>query len=474
MRWIIVTAAALVGAVGGLFAGLAAPAVVPVQSPGEAFPLPHQIPKYRGGTSLRLAMVHDVLHERFARHGRAYYEARNAQARKELADLAARSSGGKPAEASFGPRDDLGAGLDYLGDDDEAVRVLRGKLHDQEALGLKGRALYTTYANLGTFLIHGNFRAAQKGDRAARDRLREGLDFIKKSIEVNPEAHFGREVWQADAAEFLLAAMDDPKILLRYDMVGNRLDHAIDPAGLRCIDQRGVSVGAPRQVAVYLREQPAHDGSLLRDFITRVGAEEGWKEAVRGTHTAPVPFDEPTLGIIGMWRLGGGANPHFALALGEIMLRVGQRHLAWCAYERAAGLEERFWPDPELRRGLVAHCRARQALIETQLPAAERDALRPTFEAELAFGRRYQKEYQDYEAARLAAGARPGDPPFYDDFHATHAPIASPVGGADTVLLAASPLIAVHPRTLPWVVFGAGLCAFVAAWALRISRRVEE
>ena len=49
------------------------------------------------------------------------------------------------------------------------------------------------------------------------------------------------------------------------------------------------------------------------------------------SHRKPVPFDEPALGIIGMWRQGGGANPHFALALGETMLRVGQRYIAWCA-----------------------------------------------------------------------------------------------------------------------------------------------
>ena len=44
-------------------------------------------------------------------------------------------------------------------------------------------------------------------------------------------------------------------------------------------------------------------------------------EAVASSHFVPVAFDEPTLGIIGMWRLCGGAHPYFALALGETMLR---------------------------------------------------------------------------------------------------------------------------------------------------------
>ena len=35
-----------------------------------------------------------------------------------------------------------------------------------------------------------------------------------------------------------------------------------------------------------------------------------------------MPFDEPVLGVIGMWTLGGGPNPHSALALGVGELSV--------------------------------------------------------------------------------------------------------------------------------------------------------
>jgi hypothetical protein len=195
--------------------------------------------------------------------------------------------------------------------------------------------------------------------------------------------------------------------------------------------------GANRSVAAYLQGNQAevHYGSvasLRHDFITSVGAEDGWKEAVPSAHAEPVPFDEPALGIIGMWRLGGGANPHFALALGEIMLRVGQRYIAWCAYERAAGLADRVWPDAEIQRQFVEHCRRRQHLIERQLPPAGVKELRPRFEAELAHGQRYQKEHQDYEAERIRAGVPLDDEHFYDDFNAAHGPIASPVGEEET------------------------------------------
>src|SRR5262245_2749110 len=78
----------------------------------RAFPLPHHVPKYEGGISLRFAMAHDVTHERFPRHGEAYYRERNRLARRALAERRT-----QPDDAYFGLCDDLGAGLDYLKQD---------------------------------------------------------------------------------------------------------------------------------------------------------------------------------------------------------------------------------------------------------------------------------------------------------------------------------------------------------------------
>jgi hypothetical protein len=433
------------------------------------YPLPHHLPKYEGGISFRFAMAHDVIHERYPRHGEAYYRERNRLVRKELADKE-----GALDDAYLSLFDDLGAGLDALKDDDEAVRVLRDKLRRQQELGQTGRQLYTTYANLGTFLIHGSARAALSGEAAAEQRLREGLSFIKKSIEVNPQAHFGREVWQAVAVEYLLAVSKNPKLLLQYDMVGDRLAEEIDPGERRGHTYMYGPYGANRDVAAYFQgKQPGiHlDGwrALRERYITRVGAEAGWKEAVSSSHLEPVGFDEPALGIIGMWRLGGGANPHFALALGEILLRVGQRYIAWCAYERAAGLADRVWPDPDIQRQFVEHCRRRQQVIEQQLPPEEVKELRPRFEAELAHGQRYQRKYQEYEAERFRAGASLDDEHFYDDFHAAREPIASPVGEEEK-------FVAAKDEFMPYVngpvaVFAAGVAACLGACLVRLVGR---
>ena len=429
----------------------------------EEVPLPHQAARFPGGVSLRLAMVHDVLHDRYPRHGKDYYAERNRRVKRALEELEARAGGApKPTAEYFALLDDLGAGLDHLGKHDEAVAVLRDKLKRQEKQGLGGRALYTSFANLGTFLMHGNFGQAMAGNATAKERVREGLALIHRSIEVNPQAHFGREIWQAVLGEFLLAAIDDPQRLLHYDMIGNRLSNDVLPQGsMRHAIPKGYF---DERALVRFLEHPddGQEAAQFRIGITRVGAEEGWAKAVRTSHQKPVPFDEPVLGIIGMWRLGSGANPHFALALGETMNRVGQRHLAWCGYERAARLAKRFWPDPKIQQALVKHCRARQLRIENSLPSDEGARLREHFDTELARGQKYQQAYQKDEAERIRAGASIDDPHFHDAFYQRHGRIATPVGNVDWAQ--------VREKTYRYPVIGAFLfglgtfCASVLIW----------
>src|SRR5262249_22493562 len=109
--------------------------------------------------------------------------------------------------------------------------------------------------------------------------------------------------------------------------------------------------------------------SPVRTWITTVGAESEWDSVPVPAHRQSVPFDEPALGIVGMWRQGARADPHRALALGETRLRVGQRYIAWCAFERAARLADRFWPEPAMQQFLREHCGKRQAEIEQSLLA---------------------------------------------------------------------------------------------------------
>lgn len=462
--------AGLFGALLGVYVGTTYFAPSP-ETVARTVPMPHHVPKHAGGLSLRLAMVHDVIHERFPAHGPAFYRERERLARERLA--------ARPPDAdeAFALLDDIGTGLDKLGSAAEAVEVLRDKLARQEKKGLAGRDLYTSYANLGTFLIHANMKAATAGDPAAKERVREGWEFIKKSIAVNPDAHFGREEWQAAIVEFLLAAADAPGLLKQFDFVGNSLAENPDPKANRLFSAgyEYVTYEMPRNE----QELPAIDDSRrsrLRDHVRRVGGEGDWKTRAVTSKQEPVAFDEPVLGIIGMWREGGGANPHFALYLGEIMLRVGQRYIAWTAFERAGRLADRFHPKPELQQFLRDHCEQRQRLIENTLPPSEVSELRPRFEAELAHGQRYQREYQEYEAAKLAAGVPLRDPHFYDDFHVGREPIASPVGPEEWY-------VTYEPIThglqqsfaaLSWAAFGGGLAALLTARRLRPRPPISE
>ncbi|MDA1230280.1 MAG: hypothetical protein O2856_05860, partial [Planctomycetota bacterium] len=148
-------------------------------------PSPHHVPQYAGGVSLRFAMVQDVLHERFPKHSPVWYEARN----RHTLELLNHHRENAPAR---GPLiDDLAVAFDRLGRPAEAIPLLREKLAQQEAAGITGRDLYTSYANLGTMLIHANMGKARSGDADAVEFLDEGIRLIHQSVEVNPEAHFG-------------------------------------------------------------------------------------------------------------------------------------------------------------------------------------------------------------------------------------------------------------------------------------------
>ena len=458
----------------------------------ERHPLPHHVPEHPGGVSFRFAMVHDVLVERFPKHGPAFYRERDRLTRLELARL----TPGEPAW--FAASDDLAVGLERLGKPDEAAGIIRDKLARQRERGLSGRDLYTSFANLGTFLIHGSFKASQAGDADARARFREGVGFIRQSVEVNPEAHFGRERWQEAIAEFFLAAMDDPALLKTYDCLGNRLDLPIE----QMLDReqtwwitgygRAYDIGFSRfdpvreVPAFYEPGGPPDDPSRwaevgpIRAHIIKVGAESGWESVPVPSHRKPAPFDEPALGIIGMWRQGAGANPHFALALGETMLRVGQRHIAWEAFERASKLADRFWPGQAEQQALRDHCKARQAEIEKTLldsavksrsgqPLETGASLRSRFEAELAYGEGYQRAYQEFEAAKIEAAVPIDDAHFFDDFLAGKEPIASPTGPEEWFVGVPGPTMAEYgaKRAKAWGMLSAGMAAMAAALLVR-------
>lgn len=413
--------------------------------------LPHQEPKFPGAATFRFAMVHDVVHERFPKHGPAYYIERERLARERLTHVSPDS------DDAFGLMDDIAAGLDRLGKPAEAVPIMRDKLARQQVRGLTGLDLYTTHANLGTFLVHTHMKGAIARSPTDLERVREGREFVAQSIKLNPNAHFGREEWQLVAIDTFLEYSIRPELVKEFDLIGNSLSAKVNE------EVAGKQVAISFTTARPFKRQWSEMGYRKE----RSGVREVGKDDRIGKQA---PFDEPCLGIIGMWRQGGGANPYFALCLGEIMIRVGQRFIAWACYERAFRLADRFWPEKDKQDFLRGHCRLRQKAIEETMNEAELSQLRPRFDAELAKGLENQKDYQAYEAKRIAEGVSIHSPTFFDEFHATHPNIASRPGPEEWHASERFSYARYFERVFAIGLLGGGLFVFVAS-LIRTRRR---
>src|SRR5579859_5120393 len=68
----------------------------------ESVPLPHHVPKSPNAASFRFAMAHDVIHERYPKHGAAFYRERERKARERLKQIEPDS------DEAFGLYDDIG------------------------------------------------------------------------------------------------------------------------------------------------------------------------------------------------------------------------------------------------------------------------------------------------------------------------------------------------------------------------------
>lgn len=188
--WLCVTFYAVVGLIVGGLIGLALPRFPNPRLSRQEFPLPHHIARYPDNLTFRFAMAHDVLHERFPRHGNEYYLARNRLVQDALQKPAANDGPGM--ERYFSLVDDLAVGLCLTGDHARAVALMRDKLKRQETLGRRGRELYSTYANLGTFLILWQFQVGLSGDPDAKGRILESIDWIRGSSRFSVGKDRGR------------------------------------------------------------------------------------------------------------------------------------------------------------------------------------------------------------------------------------------------------------------------------------------
>ena len=280
-----------------------------------------------------LPTVAAVLAGRWERHSPYFYGQRVERMRERLAE--------RPGDLDA--VDNLAVALEKLGRGDEAIALLTPVVEVNPER-------YTSLANLGTFHLH-------SGDLAA------GIDFIRRAIEVNPDAHFGREKYQLMLAE-----------------------HARD--------------GGPGSFVLPLLV----DGPATRPADVEV-VMRGVRANGRTSH------DEAIEGVVGMIRFGTGTSPRLFYALGDLLAARGDKHLAAFAYLRAL---EHDHPRPEEVRAALDDVR----VIIGGEPTV--DELRADLDRLSAEGTAWVAAFQAYEDRRVRAGDDPTADGFYDAFYAEH------------------------------------------------------
>jgi tetratricopeptide (TPR) repeat protein len=126
----------------------------------------------------------------FDRNPALYYRMRLERVAREIIE--------KPGDLNL--YDDAGVACDHLGDFDAAIAWMEKKSKAMAKGKPTAADRYRYHANLGTFFAHRWF--ANKADLTEPQDLDRGIDHIKKAIAINPEAHFGREVYQLALMEW--------------------------------------------------------------------------------------------------------------------------------------------------------------------------------------------------------------------------------------------------------------------------------
>ncbi len=135
-----------------------------------------------------------IISGRFERNPPLYYEMRLERVSKELQT--------KPNELSL--YDDAGVAAARLGKNDEAIEWMAKKLKVLKASkDNNDDHWYRYHANLGTFYIHRWLHDGCKKETISDAKAAH--DHIAKAIEINPQAHFGREYMQLRAIDGIIA-----------------------------------------------------------------------------------------------------------------------------------------------------------------------------------------------------------------------------------------------------------------------------
>jgi len=165
----------------------------------------------------RFPGVLEIISGQFARHSRAYYLWRIADRTPKI-----------EANAASAPLfDDVAVAWEKLGEHAKAIYV-------ESVLETIAPGRYETYANVGTFYLH-------SGD------FPHGIAFIDRALQINPGAHFGREIYQRALAEYVSSKRVGALLPLPLRPVGEILEHGYLPPGgfAAFLEQKRIPRDAP-------------------------------------------------------------------------------------------------------------------------------------------------------------------------------------------------------------------------------------
>ncbi len=224
----------------------------------------------------------ELISGKFLRHSSDFYLWRVERRIREL----------KSYPDSLALYDDLAVAYSKLGDQKRAIQIMLRK--DSLSPGL-----YETYANLGTFYLHnGNFT--------------EGEKYIQKAIEINPDAHFGREKYQLFLVKYLQTKMKNGKIKLPLSVYKTEC-----------------------------KECPPPPPNEMNNFYSYLLAIHQPKDVTKSRiELQNEVLDLAIQGVLGMMKFGNHDSPILLEALGDLLMangwQKGARQLAARAYLKAS------------------------------------------------------------------------------------------------------------------------------------------
>jgi tetratricopeptide (TPR) repeat protein len=222
----------------------------------------------------RFPEINELIVGKFLRHSPEFYQWR-------IKDREARLNQSPDSLALY---DDLAVAYSKLENNKKAIEIILKKEK------LKS-GLYEAYANLGTFYIHDG-------------QLEKGLEYINKAIAINPNAHFGREIFQKHLVEYILMKKknNDGKLPLPLS------NHIV--SNLETVEILDETMSAKRNI----------NRQNFEDFL-RKQFKYDKKHKTQALELYNTVYKAKALkGITGMMKFGNYDSPILLEALGDLLL----------------------------------------------------------------------------------------------------------------------------------------------------------